>query len=404
MIVGIINATYGVGSTGYLAKEMHDHFLRNGIECYAFWATKCSKTVDKKKVFRIGNILDHKLHALLTRITDKQGFFSLIPTIFLCLKIKRLNIDIVQLHNLHSNYINIPYFLKFCAKQKITVNPILHDCWFFTGKCFHFYAHNKCDGWLKGCKKCPIANFKNYSCISKQLKYKEELFANIENLYVTSGTDWIYGLGKKSILKSTKNHFLINDWVDLNIFNNKRSKKEICDKFNLDFNKKIALFVSQIWNNKKGVDALIEIGNKYGDKYNIVAIGNPNGYQNSKGVKFIGYTSNRQELIDFYYASDIVVNVSRFETFGLVTVESMACGTPVLAYSNTGTKELVNNNNGWLVEDGNIEELLVMFEKAIKSNKSDYSEFCKKWVFENFNSTKQLNKYIDLYKQINDNI
>ena len=156
-------------------------------------------------------------------------------------------------------------------------------------------------------------------------------------------------------------------------------------------------------NDSKGGAAFCQINQALKDKVEIILVGQNNGIESREGLHCIGYTSNKQELIDLYAAADVFVNPSRFETFGLVTIEAMACGTPVVAYDNTGSSELVVEECGKLVEDGNVEKLIETITLFIEEDLDMYKERCISYVKENFDKAKQIKKYLELYKQ-NSNI
>ena len=66
-------------------------------------------------------------------------------------------------------------------------------------------------------------------------------------------------------------------------------------------------------------------------------------------------TARGQPLVDEYAAADAFVFPSRTDTFGLVMLEALACGTPVAAYPVTGPKDVVRQGvTGWLDEDLNV--------------------------------------------------
>ena len=68
-------------------------------------------------------------------------------------------------------------------------------------------------------------------------------------------------------------------------------------------------------------------------------------------VEFVG-AKRGQELGDYYRMADVFVFPSRWETFGLVMVEAMACGTPVAAYPCQGPLDVVEPGvTGFLEED-----------------------------------------------------
>ena len=68
-------------------------------------------------------------------------------------------------------------------------------------------------------------------------------------------------------------------------------------------------------------------------------------------AQWLGYRKG-QALAMAYWNADVFVFPSRTDTFGLVMLEAMSCGTPVAAYPVTGPKDVVvNGENGWLDED-----------------------------------------------------
>lgn len=60
-------------------------------------------------------------------------------------------------------------------------------------------------------------------------------------------------------------------------------------------------------------------------------------------VEFVGFKQGK-ELADYYRQADVFVFPSSWETFGIVMIEAMACGTPVAAYPVTGPLDVINNS------------------------------------------------------------
>jgi UDP-glucose:(heptosyl)LPS alpha-1,3-glucosyltransferase len=68
-------------------------------------------------------------------------------------------------------------------------------------------------------------------------------------------------------------------------------------------------------------------------------------------VIFTGPVS-KEKLIRIYLAGDFYIMLSKFDTFGMVVLEAMAAGLPVLISSNVGAKDIVQENkNGFIVND-----------------------------------------------------
>jgi glycosyltransferase involved in cell wall biosynthesis len=66
-------------------------------------------------------------------------------------------------------------------------------------------------------------------------------------------------------------------------------------------------------------------------------------------VLFVGYQDRKQALLDCYRAGDVFVFASRTETQGLVLLEAMALGVPVVAAAILGTRDILGAEKGALV-------------------------------------------------------
>ncbi|MEO0133012.1 MAG: glycosyltransferase [candidate division WOR-3 bacterium] len=105
-------------------------------------------------------------------------------------------------------------------------------------------------------------------------------------------------------------------------------------------------------------------------------------------VTFLGALSN-EEVLDWMSRSKLLVLPSFYEGQGVVLLEAMSVGTPCVGSNTGGIPEIITNENGWLFEVGNINELSrILLEatnnEAIWSKKSNNClEFVKKYSWEN---------------------
>lgn len=73
-------------------------------------------------------------------------------------------------------------------------------------------------------------------------------------------------------------------------------------------------------------------------------------------VRYLGYVNNKKDLVSVYHNADIVILPSFQENFGIVLIEAMACGLPVIAADCAGPREIVEDGvNGRLIPQDNEE-------------------------------------------------
>jgi len=88
------------------------------------------------------------------------------------------------------------------------------------------------------------------------------------------------------------------------------------------------------------------------------------------GVTVLGRVSE-QDLINLYQTSSLFCLPSLVEGFGLVYLQSLACGTPILGTEATGAADIVKDHPGvgFIADSGSVESLALELEKALSSDK-----------------------------------
>ncbi len=114
-------------------------------------------------------------------------------------------------------------------------------------------------------------------------------------------------------------------------------------------------------------------------------------------VKFVGFV-NDEELPEYYAAADVFCIPSTFETQGIVSLEAMACGTPVVGADRLALHELIENGkNGEKFAPGNYIECEEKIEKVI-NNISSYKDVVK--TAKLYSIEKTTDKLVDIYKKV----
>lgn len=394
-----INAVYGHGSTGTIVRDIEQLCSAKGIECLV--ASPDPAVRQAKRGYVIGNSIDHKLHAALSRIYGKQAYYSRCATRSLLKYMDREKPDIVHLHNLHSNYIHLNMLLNYLAKRDIITIVTLHDCWFYTGGCFH-YANAGCYRWLEKCGNCPKqkldtpAHLKD--CSAQILADRRKYLLAIPRLTVTGVSEWIASEARRTFLKDTK-VVTIHNGVDLNVF--KPTPSDFRQRLGLE-GKYVILGPASKWLsdvNKEVLDKFTKL--MHPDEVLLLFGVDVQDTSNlPKNVITYGYTKNREELAQLYTMADVFVNCTREESLSLINIEAQACGTPVVTFDATATPETVDGIYSLSTQVGNPDRLYESVENIRYNNDGELSKQVICFASKNYDLYSNYEEYLNLYKSL----
>ena len=386
-----INTVCGKGSTGKIAVAISRLLSAKNIENYILYSSGES---DYPLGRKYANKFDIKLQALKSRIFGEYGFNSKRITRKLVAELDKIQPDIVHLHNLHGHNCDLKTLFAYFREKNIKLFWTFHDCWSFTAYCPHFDMIG-CEQWKAGCKKCPQR--REYSWFfdkSKKLyEQKKNLFSGL-NLTIITPSNWLANLVKQSFLKDYPVK-VIHNGIDLSIF--KPSASDFRKKYGLE-EKYIILGVAFGWGKKKGLDVFVELSKRLDEHYQIVLVGTDDKVdkQLPPNIISIHRTQNQKELAEIYTAADVFVNPTREEVLGLVNIEALACGTPVITFHTGGSPECVNDVCGTIIEKDDLFSLeRVLLEMSKK--KIEYKENCIKQAL-NFDEKIIFQQYVEMYQ------
>lgn len=387
-----INSTCGKGSTGKICVGISELLSKNRIDNYILY---CSGTSNYSLGIKCAEDKYIKFQALKSHLLGNYGFNSNRSTRKTIKELERIKPDIVHLHNIHGHDCNLSILFDYFKKSHIKLIWTFHDCWAFTAYCPHFDMA-RCDKWKTGCYNCPER--KDFSwifdCSSKLYIKKKELFNGLD-LTIITPSQWLADLFKQAFLKNYPVK-VINNGIDLTVF--KPTESKFRQKYSIRDDQFILLGVAFEWGKRKGLDVFIELSKRLDDRFQIVLVGTDERTDRllPKNIISIHRTQNQQELAEIYSAADLFVNPTREEVLGLVNIEAIACGTPVVTFNTGGSPECIDRTCGSVVECDDVDA----FEKEIIricENKMFTIEACLNKA-KSFDMKDRFQEYIDLYK------
>ena len=387
-------------STGKLMGDIQKKANELGYETLSI--------VGRRKVFqdirceKIGNGVSFWIHVIINTVFDRQGYGSYFLTKKIVSRLRKENPDIIHLHNLHGYYINLPILFDFLSKEfKGKIFWTFHDCWPVTGHCAYFTAIG-CEKWKNGCNKCPnkteypISLFLDAS--GKNYEDKRRMFNSLDNLIIITPSEWLAEIVKESYMNRYPVR-VVNNGIDLKKFSYRKPQNEIFKKYGINKEKKIILGVASIWDARKGMKDFLLLAKFLSDEYQILLVGLSQKQiqglpENIVGVK---RTENQEELAMIYSLAQVFMNPSLEESFSLVTVEAIACGTPAIVLDTSAVKELVCDDNGIVLSRHEPEDYIKAIRKleAKQLTRETIMETARKYDADAF-----AQKVIDLYEQM----
>lgn len=396
----IINVSANSGSTGRIAENIGRTAIANGFDSYFAYGRIARDS--QCKLIRIGSDNDIRWHGLQSRIFDNQGFASTKATQLFVEKIKRIQPDIINIHNIHGYYANIDILLNYLATTNIPVVWTLHDCWNFTGHCA-FFDYAGCDRWKTHCHHCPRKKGYPSSYVfdssSKNYEKKKALFGRMHNLHFVTPSQWLADLTRESFLSQFPVH-VINNGLDLSVFKpivNERTKS----KMGIQLGQKVILGVASVWHKRKGLDDFIQLAKALPEhKVVLVGLTEKQAKELPQGMVGVTRTENTRELAELYSMADVFVNPTYADNFPTTNIEALACGTPVVTYMTGGSPEALSENTGMIVEKGNRESLIISVKHILSYDRGTIGIECRKRAEQLYDQNKLFQDYINLFNII----
>lgn len=349
----LINEVFGTTSTGKICAKLAEEFEADGDEVrVAFGRWNRVPEQYGRFAYYIGSDRDVLLHVMQTRLFDAHGFGSGRATERFLQWAEEYQPDLVWLHNLHGYYINVEMLFGWLKRHpQIEVKWTLHDCWAFTGHCTHFTVAG-CEQWKTHCEHCmQLRRYPacyGHSSVRENFERKRRAFCGVENMTLYAPSQWLANLIRQSFLKEYPVEVHYNT-IDTSVF--KPTASDLRERYGLQ-NKVVVLGVSNVWNERKGLGDFCRLAEMLDQRYAIVLVGISKKQIRSlpQNIIPILHTSSAQELAGIYTTADVLLSLSREETFGMTPVEAQACGTPSIVYADTACAEIAQMTGNIVVQ------------------------------------------------------
>lgn len=304
----------------------------------------------------IGSKIERRISDKINTWTGKQGALNWFGTQKLLHELDRLKPDIIHLHNLHSNYVNLELLFAYIKKHNIRLVWTFHDCWPFTGHCPYFDIVG-CNKWQTLCHNCDM--YREYPAArvdrsSEMFQMKKRCFSGVRDAVLVTPSRWLADLAEKSFLQCYPIKVIPNG-IDRELFRPRSGNFR--EAYGLE-SKFIVLSVAFSWGYRKGQDRLEALAERLDSRFQVVLVGISQESVKNKRVLCIPRTDSPEQLAEIYTAADVFLNATREDNFPTVNLEALACGTPVLSYGAGGSAEAFDEKSGAVIDDSSVVETL----------------------------------------------
>jgi glycosyltransferase involved in cell wall biosynthesis len=320
-------------------------------------------------------------------------------------KIEKIKPDLVNLHWINNELISI----KEISKIKMPIVWTFHDMWPMCGG-EHYSDSNR---YKLGYDQVSKDNNERGIDLNLFLWRRKKKFWSSKIDHIVCGSKWLKDKTNESDLFKNCKTTIIHPALDLSEWFpvEKMIAREI---LGLPKNKKILLFMSTNGTKdiRKGFNFIKSLNKSFFEKNQdtvILSIGQESGLKlNNRTISINkSFSGDPISLKLLYSAADMLLVPSLIEAFGQVAIEAASCGTPSVAFKNTGVEDAIKHKDtGYLasyMDQKDFEQGIEWIFNQLSIDKYFFNKRCVEFVSKNFSSRIIANKYINIYKSILEN-
>ena len=383
---------------------IHKYLSRNNYISDMVVSIKRSKDPKVHQIFLGSRYINYGIR-MFEKLLSIHSFLYPAPILLLFKKYFRKT-DLIHLHLIQNNWFSI-LMLPIISRIKPTVLT-LHNPWDMTGHCIHPI---ECERWKTGCGKCPHLK-RQWSLLidtsSFLWKVKRYIFSK-SNITLVVASGWMRQHMKNSPILSHLPCHLIPFGLDINIYkplDKKTSKKR------LGISEQAIVLCFRNPKRKEGfkgmpwlIEALKQLNTNNKEVYLLILESdrNLNCLKDKYKIKTMNWLKKDKDVVTALNAADIFIMPSIAESFGMMAIEAMACGTPVITTNSTPTANLVEAPKGGLaVPPKNSKALMDAINKLIFNEelRKKMSVQGRKIVEEKYSFDRYIKEHLILYEKI----
>ncbi len=187
--------------------------------------------------------------------------------------------------------------------------------------------------------------------------------------------------------------------VDASVFHPDRRNERLRERLGLTETARVLAYAGR-FTDEKNVPVLLRAFAKLGRPYHLLMIGGSRARQLASNVTLLPYRRDSMELAQWLASADALVHAGTRETFGLVILEAMACGRPVVAARAGAVPELLDERCGLLSEPGDADSLAGAVAALYDCDRDALGQRARARVLQCFTWQRVFQRQLALYRAL----
>jgi alpha-1,6-mannosyltransferase len=187
--------------------------------------------------------------------------------------------------------------------------------------------------------------------------------------------------------------------IDSSVFRPQRRDATLREHLGLAPEARLLVYAGRFTPEKK-LHVLIDAVRLLGDPYHLVLVGGGDALPICDRVTHIPFQHDQRQLARLLASCDVLVHPGDRETFGLIVLEAMACGLPVVATNKGGVAELVDAETGILAEPNDVASLAGAIEAIYQRDLARMGQAARRKAVERYDWNEILPQVVGRYEAL----
>lgn len=403
MRILIFNVNAYSASTGRIVVGLYNSLKEKGHSVTVCYRGSLEDRMTNPDFVALSTKAQFMASVFFARLTGLESHFNYIETAKAKHIVREFKPDLVQLYNLHGNYINSYSFLQFLKESKIPVVYSMVDEFAYMGRCPYPV---ECEKFKSECGHCPRLKEYPISWFFDTSRYlfrkKSKIYDGFSNIVFT-GPPYVCERARESFLLRNQKVVQLDEPFNFKDYYYPRDTSELRNKLGFIDTDRVVVCASGT-PPRKGGKSFLEIARKLRDEENLkfIFIGyDRTDWNIPENVITEGFVTDQNVLADYMSLADAYVCTSVGDSTPSVCLGALGCGTPLIGFDYGGVTDCAPNEFGKYVPIGDLDAMANAVKSVKRKTESDVKSI-RQYAINRFSPEKIYIKQAKIYRELID--